>query len=74
MAVMTQSSSAVAVPTCSVCPPQATLSQELSRIDNSNDGFLALVIHDNKLDPSRLQIKHGVGGIALGANMTPLGN
>jgi hypothetical protein len=45
----------------------------LSDINESNDRFLAIVVHDDELDLSRLQIEYGVGGIVLGENVSPLG-
>jgi len=43
----------------------ATFAEELARLQNCDDRFLALLGQDSQLDPSFLNVKYRVGDVAL---------
>jgi hypothetical protein len=47
---------------------QASLAEELPGLQNANDGFLALTGDDDELDSALLDIKDGLGRVALREN------
>jgi hypothetical protein len=44
---------------------EASFAKELSRLQDSDHGFLALFGNNENLDPSLLNIKNGIGGLSL---------
>ena len=43
----------------------AALAEKLAGLQNRDDGFLTLLGKDSKLDLARLNVKHGIGDVAL---------